>query len=243
MSDKQAGKKGMFDAIRAEAKLIEEYGLALDIYKWAKMSSWTLKEVSYIVHGIDPNRGLMNHTIDHLAINQAIKDTYDILERAASDGKIPQKGDPALFFDWLDLIGLNVTEKLKTAVLEAGNKRDIFELEKIVRSKDTIYGLESEMLGGVKPGTVFSVNNVKAKEPFFEEIKNILREKSKVGERKPSASELREFICNNANKLPHFHELNSHNDIVYRISQDGSSTKKLTRDALQKLITRYTAQD
>jgi hypothetical protein len=135
---------GMIESILSESKYIKINGLEVDIQKWSKMSSWTVMQAVCIFHGIDPVRGLQDKYLKPLSIYKNIMDAYDVMENAASDNKIPYKGDPALFIDWAELVGITVSEELKNAVLEEGNKRDMFELERHARGEETIANLERE---------------------------------------------------------------------------------------------------
>ena len=144
MSSDGPTDNGMIDKILDESKYININGLEVDIKKWSKMSSWTVMQVVCIFHGIDPMRGLQDKYLKPLSIYKNIMDSYDIMMSAASDNKIPHEGDHALFIDWAELVGITVSEELKNAVLEEGNKRDMFELERHARGEETIANLERE---------------------------------------------------------------------------------------------------
>ena len=53
---------------------------------------------------------------------------------------------------------------------------------------------------------------------------------------------MRDYLRDNPNKSPHFVRVNRRKEIEYRISQNDDSVKEMTRDALQKVISRYTVQ-
>ena len=205
-----------------------------------------------IFHGIDPMRGLQDKYLKPLSIYKNIMDAYDIMMSFASDNKIPHEGDPMLFFDWAELAGISISEEIKTAVLEEGNKRDMLELERQSRLQNVAASFELEKreaeMGGnptahdSKVLILFEVNDTEPKGAFVEEVKNILREKSKAGHPKPTGSELRDYLRGNPNKSPHFVRVNSRKEIEYRISQNNDIVKEMTRDALQKVISRHTAQ-
>ena len=135
---------GMIESILSESKYIKINGLEVDIQKWSKMSSWTVMQAVCIFHGIDPMRGLQDKYLKPLSIYKNIMDAYDIMNSYASDYKIPHEGDPMLFFDWAELAGISISEEIKNAVLEQGNKRDMLELEKHARVEETIANLEKE---------------------------------------------------------------------------------------------------
>ena len=128
MSDDRITETGMITTILKEAYILKNNGLKVDIDKVSRMSSWTVMQAVCIFHGIDPTRGLQDKYLKPLSIYKNIMDSYDIMMSAASDNKIPHEGDPALFIDWAELVGITVSEELKNAVLEEGNKRDMFEL-------------------------------------------------------------------------------------------------------------------
>ena len=144
MSSDWPTDNGMIATIFEEAKYIKTNGLEVDIQKWSKMSSWTVIQAVYIFHGLDPVRGLQSKNLKPYPIYKSILDAYDIMLSFASDNKIPHEGDPALFIDWAELVGITVSEELKNAVLEEGNKRDMFELERHARGEETIANLERE---------------------------------------------------------------------------------------------------
>jgi len=144
MSSDGPTDNGMIDKIIFENKYIKVNDLEADIKKWSKMSSWTVMQAVYIFHGIDPVRGLQDEYLKSFSIYKNIMDAYDIMNSYASDYKIPHEGDPMLFFDWAELAGISISEEIKNAVLEQGNKRDMLELEKHARVEETIANLEKE---------------------------------------------------------------------------------------------------
>ena len=251
MSDDRLTETGMITTTLNEAYIIKNNGLKVDIDKVSRMTSWTVMQAVCIFHGIDPTRGLQDKYLKPLSIYKNIMDAYDVMENAASDNKIPYKGDPALFIDWAELVGITVSQELKNAVLEEGNKRDMFEPEKQSRLEKVAASLELEKreeeaesnstAHDSKTVILFELNDTEPKGPFIEEIKSILGEKSKAGHTKPTGFELRDYLRDNPNKAPHFVRVNSRKEIEYRISQCDDSLKKMTRDALQKVIARHTA--
>ncbi|MDA0380188.1 MAG: hypothetical protein O3A09_03000 [Bacteroidetes bacterium] len=136
---------GMIETILDEDKYIKNNGLEADIQKWSKMSSWTLLQAICIFHGLDPVRGLQNKYLKPYPIYKSIMDAYDIMKSFVSDNKIPHEGDPMLFFDWAELAGITVSKEVRDAVLEEGNKRDMFELERNGRQQSLVDGLEREI--------------------------------------------------------------------------------------------------
>ena len=252
MSSGGPADNGMIESILSESKYIKIRGLEVDIQKWSKMSSWTVMQAVCIFHGIDPMRGLQDKYLKPLPIYKNIMDAYDIMMSFASDNKIPHEGDPVLFFDWAELAGISVSREVKNAVLEEGIKRDMFELERQSRLQNGVTGFdlekrEAEMGGNPtahdsKVLILFEVNDIEPKGAFVEEVKNILGEKSKAGHRKPTGSELRAYLRDNPSKSPHFVRVNSRKEIEYRISLNNDSVKEMSRDALQKVISRHTTQ-
>jgi len=252
MSSDGPTDNGMIEKIIDESKYLKINGLEVDIQKWSKMSSWTVMQAVCIFHGIDPMRGLQDKYLKSLSIYKNILDAYDIMMSFASDNKIPHEGDPVLFFDWAELAGISVSLEVKNAVLEEGIKRDIFELERRSRLQSVVASFELEKREaemGSNPAAhdskvliLFEVNDTEPQGAFIEEVKNILVEKSKAGHKKPTGSELRDYLRDNPNKSPHFVRVNRRKEIEYRISQNDDSVKEMTRDALQKVISRYTVQ-
>ena len=243
---------GMIERVLIENKYIKNNGLGIDIKKISKMSSWTVMQAVCIFHGIDPMRGLQDKYLKHLLIYKNILDAYDIMMRFASDNKIPHEGDPVLFFDWAELAGISVSLEVKNAVLEEGIKRDIFELERRSRLQKVAASFELEKREaemGSNPTAhdskvliLFEVNDTEPQGAFVQEVRNILVEKSRAGHKKPTGSELRDYLRDNPNKSPHFVRVNRRKVIEYRTSQNDDSVKEMTRDALQKVISRYTVQ-
>lgn len=252
MSSDGPTDNGMIDKILDESKYIKINGLEFDIKKWSKMPRWTVMQAVCIFHGIDPMRGLQDKYLKPLSIYKNIMDAYHIMMSFASDKKIPHEGDPVHFFDWAELAGISVSREVKNAVLEEGIKRDIFELERQSRLQNVVASFELEKreaeMGSnptahdSKVSILFEVNDTEPQAAFVEEVKNTLVEKSRAGHKKPTGSELRDYLRDNPNKSPHFVRVNRRKEIEYRVSQNNDSVKKMTRDALQKVISRHTVQ-
>lgn len=242
MSSDWSTDSGMIEKIIAESKYIKINGLEADIKKWSKMSSWTVMQAVFIFHGIDPMRGLQDKYLKHLSIYKNIMDSYDIMMSAASDKKIPYEGDPALFIDWAELVGLRVSEELKDAVHDEGVKRDFHSLEKQVRMEEMVASLEGDANPAKLAERLFTVDtNKEIRESFHKEIRCLLVELSEAGEQKPTGAEMRSYLEKNPQKAPRFRGVHRSGDLLYESDAAGETPAEMTRQALHKLIDRYTS--
>lgn len=245
---------GMLERVLIENKYINNNGLVIDINKLSKMSSWTVMQAVYIFHGIDPMRGPQDKYLKHLSIYKNITDSYDIMISAAFDNKIPHVGDPALFIDWAELVGITVAQEIKDAVLTEGIKRDVFELEKVSRRKDLLANLASETSQKLENHQIQGSPRVSKNTPqafrvlmdteqrsvFYAQIKAILLDMSLEGRTRPTAKQIRKLLVDNPTIAPLFIGITRLKEIEYAISEDGKSTATLSLNALQSFIYRVT---
>ena len=258
-SDDGKMDKGMLTAMLGgnlsamEKRYIEVSGLGVDIEKYARFSSWTVEEAVWIFYGLDPKRGLDNPYVKAYPIYKKITDTYDIAQRAASDGIIPPKGDPMLFFDWAELMNLPIPEGIKEAVLDHAIKRDTMEAEQQTRMAELIADLEMEKrereakenpeAPDPKSKPLFTVKmDVDVRETFYKEIRDILVTLSEAGEKRPSGAELMKIIGKNPERASCFIQIvPRRNEIEYKSDKVKQRTDKISRDNLQKTIYRLTS--
>ena len=240
MSSDWPTDNGMIATILEEAKYIKTNGLEVDIQKWSKMSSWTVIQAVYIFHGLDPVRGLRSENLKPYPIYKRILDAYDIMMSFASDNKIPHEGDPMLFFGPAELVGLTVSDELKSAVLMEGNKRDLYDLERKARLKAFKTDLEADAIPVKVAEKLFTVNiDKEIRETFHDEIRCILVELSEAGERKPTGGQMRSYLKGNPKKAPRFVKVDRKGDIHFDSDAAGKKITQMTREALHKLINRY----
>ena len=217
MSDDRLTETGMITTILNEAYIIKNNGLKVDIDKVSRMTSWTVMQAVCIFHGIDPTRGLQDKYLKPLSIYKNIMDAYDVMENAASDNKIPYKGDPALFIDWAELVGITVSQELKNAVLEEGNKRDMFELERHTRGEEAIANLEREKKSKqseaeqlfLKQGlqefvSKFIFTPKSTTYGYFSALEEVLEEACQAGEPIPSPEDAYDLMLAKKPKLVNF---------------------------------------
>lgn len=239
MNDDRAADRGLIATIVAEKKHIEVNGLEVDIQTWAKMRSWTVLQAVCIFYGLDPVRGLQSENLKPFPIYKQIMVAYDIMINAASNNKIPREGDPMLFFDEAELAGITVSEELKNAVLEEGNKRDMSDLEKQSRMKD--FTDNPKAISKKAGAPIFTVNMTKEiRETFHEEIRDILFEFSASGERIPTGAEMMRYLKGNPDKAKHLVEVNRRKEILFKTDAPDKKIATMSRDALHKLILRHT---
>ena len=254
MSSDGPTDNGMIDKILDESKYIKINGLEVDIKKWSKMSTWTVMQAVCIFHGIDPMRGLQDKYLKPLSIYKNIMDSYDIMMSAASDYKIPHEGDPALFIDWAELVGITVTQEIKDAVLTEGIKRDVFELEKVSRRNDLLANLASETsrklenhqiqgsprVSNNNPQAFLVLMDTELRSVFYTQIRAILLDMSLEGRTRPTAKQIRKLLVDNPTIAPLFIGLTRLKEIEYAISEDRKRTATVSLNALQSFIYRVT---
>ena len=254
MSSDWPTDNGMIATILEEAKYIKTNGLEVDIQKWSKMSSWTVIQAVYIFHGLDPVRGLQSKNLKPYPIYKSILDAYDIMLSFASDNKIPHEGDPALFIDWAELVGITVAQEIKDAVLTEGIKRDVFELEKVSRRNDLLANLASETSRKLENHQIQGSPRVSKNNPqaflvlmdtelrivFYTQIRAILLDMSLEGRTRPTAKQIRKLLVDNPTIAPLFMGLTRLKEIEYAISEDRKSTATVSLNALQSFIYRVT---
>ena len=254
MSDDRFTETGMITTILNEAYNIKNNGLEVDVGKVSRMTSWTVMQAVCIFHGIDPTRGLQDKYLKPLSIYKNIMDAYDVMENAASDNKIPYKGDPALFIDWAELVGITVAQEIKDAVLTEGIKRDVLELEKVSRRNDLLANLASETSRKLENHQIqgsprVSKNNPQAflvlmdtelRSVFYTQIRAILLDMSLEGRTRPTAKQIRKLLVDNPTIAPLFIGLTRLKEIEYAISEDRKSTETVSLNALQSFIYRVT---
>jgi hypothetical protein len=253
MSDDGKMDKGMVGALLGgniseyERRYIEVNGLAVDIDKYAKYSSWTVMEAVCIFHGLDPIRAMSAEYLKPYQIYKDVLNMYDISQRAAADGLIPSRGDPILFFHWAEMMELPIPEGIKAAALLHTLKRDAFEDEQQSRMETAAAKIEidrreheaKENPSAPDPTAepLFEVNKeLDVREEFHEQIKTILIKMSKAGSRRPTGAEMRDYLKANPESTALFVGITKHNEIEYAI--EGNETKVLSRQALHKLILR-----
>ena len=258
MSDDGKMDKGMLASLLGgnlsamEKSYIELNDLGVDIDKYARYSSWTVMEAVCIFYGLDPKRGLDSQYVKAYPIYKKILDTYDIAQRAASDGVIPSKGDPMLFFDWAELMDLPILGGLKDAVAKHAIKRDTMEAEQQTRMERLIADLEMDKrereakenpeAPDPKSKPLFTVKlDANIRETFHEQIRQILVKMSEAGERRPSGAEMREYLKNNPKSAEFFIKVDSYREIHYRTEKSNKKTDTMTRAALHQLIDRITS--
>lgn len=240
MSDDRLTETGMITTILNEAYIIKNNGLEVDIDKVSKIPSWTVIQAVCIFHGLDPVRGLQNEYLKRYPIYKSIMDAYDIMMSFASDNKIPHEGDPMLFFGSAELVGLTVSDELKSAVLMEGNKRDLYDLERKARLKAFMTDLKADAIPFKVAEKLFTVDIVKEiRETFHDEIRCILVELSEAGERKPTGGQMRSYLKENPKKAPRFVKVDRKGDIHFDSDAAGKKITNMTRQALDKLINRY----
>ena len=241
---------GMIESILSESKYIKINGLEVDIQKWSKMSSWTVMQAVCIFHGIDPMRGLQDKYLKHLSIYKNIMDSYDIMMSAASDNKIPHEGDPALFIDWAELVGITVSEELKNAVLEEGNKRDMFELERHARGEETIANLEREKKSKQSEAeqlfleqglqefvSEFIFTQKSTTYGYFPALEEVLEEACQAGEPIPSPEDTYDRMLAKKPKLVNF---TIENRTLTYITLSGEKSRLVTLKAIGQAISART---
>ena len=245
---------GMIESILSESKYIKINGLEVDIQKWSKMSSWTVMQAVCIFHGIDPMRGLQDKNLKPLSIYKNIMDAHGIMMSFASDNKIPHEGDPVLFFDCAELVGITVSQELKDAVLTEGIKRDVFELEKVSRLNDLVTTLTSETSQKLENHQIQGSPRVSKNSPqafrvlmdteqrsvFYTQIRAILLDMSLEGRTRPTAKQIRKLLVDNPTIAPLFIGLTRLKEIEYATSEDRKSTATVSLNALQSFIYRVT---
>ena len=241
---------GMIESILSESKYIKINGLEVDIQKWSKMSSWTVMQAVCIFHGIDPMRGLQDKYLKHLSIYKNIMDAYDVMENAASDKKIPNKGDPALFIDWAELVVLPVSDELKDAVHDEAIKRSLYSLEKQVRMEETIAALEREKkdrqvaaepkplerdLLQVVPKFIFRPRSTTY--GYFPALEEVLEEERQAGEPIPDPTDVYDRMVAKQPKLVDFSVANR--TLTY-IKRDGERSRVVDLKAIGQAIAKRT---
>jgi len=250
MSSDWPTDNGMIATILEEAKYIKTNGLEVDIQKWSKMSSWTVKQAVYIFHGLDPARGLQSENLKPYPIYKSILDAYDIMMNFASDNKIPHEGDPMLFFDWAELVGITVSEELKNAVLEEGCKRDMFELEKQYRIEDTMAHLkrgerdkqvasEKELTERVvqKFAPKFAFTPKATTYGYFPALEEVLYESCQAGEPIPSPEDAYDRIVDKKPKLVTF---DTQSRTLTYVDRYGDKSREVKLAAIKKAIDKRT---
>ena len=246
MSSDWSTDSGMIEKIIAESKYIKINGLEADIKKWSKMSSWTVMQAVFIFHGIDPMRGLQDKYLKSLSVYKNIMDAYDIMMSYASDNKIPHEGDPMLFFDWAELAGISISEEIKNAVLEEGNKRDMLELEKHAQIEEAIANLEREEKSKQAKADPLSLKQdpqeIVSKFIFtprstnygyFSALEEVLEEACQAGESVPSPQDAYDRMLAKKPKLVNFTIENR--TLIYK-KLDGEDSRIVTLKAIGQAI-------
>lgn len=120
---------------------LENNDLVADWEYWSKATSWTVTETAYLIHGIEPNKVLVegsNHIINGLtngisAFANAEKD-FRLLERASKDGLIGQRNTPLEILNFCSARQIKVPLKLSEVCLEAGQSQiDAYATEQKVK--------------------------------------------------------------------------------------------------------------
>ena len=220
-------------------------GIRANLKTWAKYPSWTQLEAVYVMRGLDINKIMSKNILtvaneSNFPTFKQINETNDLAQRCVRDGVIGANAHPVEWLNWSKDYDVPVIENLPKLVLE--------HFQKTMKPEQKAY---FDALGEGKPEEVptapnseikrlFEVNDTEPKEAFYKEIKNILREKSQAGHRKPTGSELREHLKNNPDSAKHFMCVTKREEIQFDLSENGSDPKKITLDALQKTISRYT---
>jgi hypothetical protein len=252
-----------------EQAFITENRIRADLGYWAKYPSWTQIEAVYLMRGLDLNKILMDKNIlttasryNYPTFNE-IQQTNELAQRFILEGKMNVREHPIVWIHWAGENDLPVATSLEDLVLEyhkgqmtpeTRQKYDT-QLESVLfkapltevkpnQAEAVPRQVEENSLSvNTETKSLFEINTeMRLRQLFFEEIREILIEKRKGAQKKPTSSELIAYLKNNPDTASHFIGLTHHNEIEYAVSEDRKETKKTNRNSLQSLINRLTKE-
>jgi len=218
-----------------EASFTLTNGIRANLKTWAKYPSWTQLEAIYVMRGIDINKMRAGNSLftqaskSNFPTFKQINETHDLAKRCVQSGVIGADAHPVKWLNWAKNYDVPVVEDLPQLVMEHVQKTMTPEqkayFDSLVEGKPE----EVPTTPNLETKPLFEVNDIEPKEAFYKEIKNILREKSQAGHRKPTGSELREHLKNNPDSAKHFMCVTKRGAIQFDLSENGSDPKTITR--------------
>ena len=212
LTDEQHAYYNDYDAL-------DKAGLSLDIEHWSMHSSWFIAEGAFIIHGICPEKGYKYRQDIPPALLHKVRATFQVSERAVSDGKINNQGDPLEYLNWARSVDLPAASQLRRAVERFAVKRAEYQLDVEDRLIDLAalgepIADDVEAKQPLKPK--FWVKQLSSNYGYFPPLEDVLERLSKEGAEIPSPQTVYMHLKVQENQLTSLRFCEKNNTLSYQ---------------------------